>query len=78
MSPLPMGRGGTSRFTAVSHRPHVSWHPCLHLHLCQSLFMRYFLQFFTDSFQILRYSDPGEDFETFRDLGSVFTVTEGH
>ena len=46
----------TSRFTVVSCHPNVC------RHLCQILFTWYFLQFFTNRFQILR-CDHGQDLE---------------
>ena len=78
MSPLPLGRGWTSRITVVSRQPNVSRR--LRPHLCQSLLTRYFLQFVADSFQILRYSDHGQDLNllTFRDIVSIFKFTGGH
>ena len=83
--PRPWGKGGTSRFTMVSHHPNVSQHlhpcpsVCICPHLCPTLFMRYFLQFFTDGFQILTSGDHGKtlNWSTFCDLGSIFKVTEG-
>ena len=48
-------------------------------HLYQTLFTQYFLQVFTNGFQIHRYGDHGQDLElTFRDYGSIFKVTWGH
>ena len=67
--PLPLGEGGyldllwfpiTQMCVSVcqSIRPHPS--ACV---LCQTLFTRYFLQFFTNGFQIHRYADHGQDLE---------------
>ena len=67
--PQPVGRGGTSRFTVVSRHPNLSrrLHPSASIrvrpHLCQTLFMRYFLQVFDDDFKILRFGDHGKDLE---------------
>ena len=62
MYPPTLGLGGASRFLWFPHHPNVSHR--LHPHLCQTLFMQYFLWDFTDSFQILRYGDHRQDFES--------------
>ena len=59
--PPPLGWWGPSRFTVVSRHPNVFLRS--HLHLCQTLFMQYFLQFSANCFQILRYDDHGKDLE---------------
>ena len=51
----------TSRFTVVSHHPNV-FPPSIRVCLCQTLWW-YFLQFFTNGFQIPRYGDYGWDLE---------------
>ena len=67
MSPLhPWGEGGhldllwfpvTQMCFSVHPRPR----PCLHLY--QTLFTQYFLQYITNGFQILRYCDHRQDLE---------------
>ena len=82
MSPPPpnthtrtlLGQGGTSRFTVVSRRPNVSQRPCL----CQTLFMQYFPQFFTNSFQILRYGDLGQDLHLMNNFSWRWHSFQGH
>ena len=63
--PPALQERGTSRFTVVSHHPNVCRHLPIRVrpHLCQTLFTRYFLRFFTNDFQIFRYGDHGQDFD---------------
>ena len=57
--PPALGVRRSSRFTVVSRHPHVCQHPCPRpcLGLWQTLFTLYFLQFFANGFQILRYGE---------------------
>ena len=65
----PWGEGGyldllhgfPSPKCVVSHHPFVAVRPAVHL--CQTLFMWYFLEFFANGFQILWYGDHGLDLE---------------
>ena len=62
----------------VSRHPNVYRRTYVLVRQCQILFMRYFLQFFPNGFQILRYGDHGQGVElklTFRDYGPIFKVT---
>ena len=57
----PLGRWG--------EHPDLLWFPvtqmCVSVHICARLFTQYFLQFFTNDFQIFRYGDHEQDIELF-------------
>ena len=59
---MPLGQGGTSRFTEVSHHLNVCWRPSTFLSVSVPEFCtQYFRQFFANECQILRYDDQGQD-----------------
>ena len=60
MSPPPLGQGGYLDWLWFPVTPMCVG---IRVHMCQTLFTWYFLQFFTNCFQILRYGDQGEDLE---------------
>ena len=76
MSPPPLGRGGTSKFTVVSHHPNVSLCP----RLCQTLLHNISYSFLLMAFKFsdIVTMDKTLNWLTFRNLGAIFKVTEGH